>query len=74
MWNVENWFSSFVGTYLKYFTDNIRKVISLLEEHILSIEYLVSLTEVLMGWPALVKFPEITKIAKDYVKDYETEM
>ena len=55
-------FSSFIGSEVKAFINNIPKIVSFLKNKFLSIECLGSLIEGMEIWPSLVTFLSTTKI------------
>ena len=72
VWKLNKDFSSFIGSEVKAFVNNIPKIVSFLQNKFLSTEYLGSLIEGMEIWPSLVRFLSITKIGigeKDHYID-----
>ena len=72
VWKLNKDFSSFIGSEVKAFINNIPKIVSFLKNKFLSTEYLCLLIEGMEIWPSLVSFLSITKIGigeKDHYID-----
>ena len=62
VWKLNKGFSSFIGSEVKAFINNIPKIVSFLKNKLLTTEYLGSLIEGMEIWPSLVRFLSTTKI------------
>ena len=70
MWKLNKDFSSFIGSEVKAFIDNIPKIVSFLHEKFISTERLGSLIKGLQIWPDLVSFLNLTKIGQGDEDNY----
>ena len=62
VWKLNKGFSSFIGSEVKAFINNIPKIVSFLKNKFLTTECLGSLIEGMEIWPSLVRFLSTTKI------------
>ena len=62
VWKLNKDFSSFIGSEVKAFINNIPKIVSFLKNKFLTAECLGSLIEGMEIWPSLVRFLSTTKI------------